>query len=718
VVADGDRTPPIDMTGWSDGEGTTEHEVPSTLDDFGNGLAAMTSPTSAHVGDDLTSSERGRLRGLAVVFLASGVLLATSEWMAARGSGHAHFYVFWAAYFLVVAPVAVALVSSGTSAGARGALVVALGIWSLAPSLLRTGNSPLFFDEFSHFRMLQDLVRTGHPVPSYGLLQIGANFPGLELVTSALYHLSGLTLWVSALVIAAVAHVALLAGVYVLVRDVSTSPRAGAIAAVVYSLNPSWLFFDAQFSYETLALPIFVWVLVFALRGIQTRDPGAAVVPRAIQIVLAMVLTAGLVVTHSVTSVVCAGVLVGVAIFSTLQHRGAMRSEVRTSPVIAWCLAAWAALLTIWRFADVGHPLLVYLGPAFHFSQQFHQLLSIFGIGTSLPLHGAFANSSAPSFEIACAYLMLPVLLIAFVWGLWGLLGSRHELSPLVFVAAVLGALFFASLPLASAIAYSEAAHRSWAFSFLGFAIVLGVAGGLALDGRLAITVRMHHLWPLPTIWRRGVRPVVAVCVAVVAIGSVSLGSSTAYRFGGPVQADSDPLYVGTQTAMVAAWFATHATAHDNVFANRFVVRPIAIASRVHVVKPGGSEVLLLLLPKLRWNSPALYSYSAKAKRGRGNDVTYIVFDRRTGTGSVKASFWYVENDSLLPRAARASKGYPGRLGCFNWVHAVFATSDYQVLKVDQRQLQHDLAHHTTGLNMRCTKKWGIFGSKHKAARR
>jgi hypothetical protein len=374
----------------------------------------------------------------------------------------------------------------------------------------------------------------------------------------------------------------------------------------------------------------------------------------------------------------------------------------------------------------VGHPLIVYLGPAFHFSQQFHQLLSLFGIGTSLPLHGAFANSSAPSFEIVCAYLMLPVLLIGFVWGLWGLLGSRRELSPLVFVAAVLGALFFASLPLASAIAYSEAAHRSWAFSFLGLAIVLGVAGGLAVDGRLSIRMRTHHLWPLPSIWRRGVRPVLAACLAVVAIGSVSLGSSTAYRFGGAVQPDSDPLYVGTQTAMVASWFAQHATASDWVFANRFVVRPIAIASRVRVVKPGGSEVLLLLLPKLRWYyrhptagqraaRAALFSYAAK---GRRHGVTYIVFDRRTGAGSVKASFWYVENDSLLPRAARASKGYPGRMGCFNWVHAVFATSDYQVLKVDQRQLQHDLAHHGTGLNMACLSTWGIFGSKHKAARR
>lgn len=657
----------------------------------------MTSPTLEASGARTTRGAPRRILVVGATFLVSGALLAVAEWMAARGGGTAHFYVFWIAYFLAVAPVVWLLLSSSTAASTRASLVVALGIWSLAPSLLRTGNSPLYFDEFSHFRMLQDLVRTGHPVSSYGLLQIGANFPGLELVSSALFHLSGLTLWISALLIAGVAHVALLAGVYVLVRDATRSSRSGAIAAVVYSLNPSWMFFDAQFSYETLALPIFVWVLVFAMRGIRSRDTGTPTRPRAVQIGLAAVMTGGLVVTHSVTSLVCTGVLVGVAIFSTFQHRGILRSDVDTSPLVAWLLAAWSVLLTTWRFSDVGHPLFVYLGPAFHFSQQFHQLLSLLGIGTSLPVHSAFANSSAPFFEVACAYLMLPVIFIAFVWAVWGLLGARRTLSPLAFVATILGALFFVSLPLASAAAYSEAAHRSWAFSFLGIAIVLGVAGGLAFDDRLAITVRSHRLWPLQASWARRLRPVLAGCVVVVAIGSVSVGTSIPYRFGGQVAPESDPLYIGTETAMVAAWFARNALPGQEVWANRFVVRPIAIASRVDVVAPGGPQLRLLLAPKVTTN--VLFSFE---------HVNYIVFNRFTGfLGGVKAWFWYVPSDSLLPKDERGNP-QQGRFGCLDWANAVFATNQYQILKVNTAQVTADTESGTNGLIPGCLHRWGI----------
>jgi len=655
----------------------------------------MTAPLVADdTAEDATRVSLPRVATLTVAFAVSGALLALSEWMAARGDTTAHFYVFWAGYFLAAAPVAWLIVSSRSSAATRGALVVALGIWSLAPTLLRTGSSPLFFDEFSHFRMLQDLVRTGHPVSSVGLLQIGASFPGLELVTSAMYHLSGLTLWLSALVIAAVAHVALLTGVYVLVRDAARSSRAGAVAAVVYSLNPSWLIFDAQFSYETLALPMLVWVLVFALRGARRREPGAPLLARGVQIGIAALLTGAIVATHSVTSAVCAISLLAIAIVATLQHR-----RTPTSPLVAWCLAVWALAVTTWRFADVGHPLLVYLGPTFHFSQQLRQLLSVLGIGTGLPLHNAFASSTAPLFEIVCAYLMLPILLVAFVWAVWGLVGVRRELSALVPVAAFLGVLFFVSLPLASAVAYSEAVHRSWAFSFLGFAVVLGVAVGLALDGRILVTARSRRLWPPPTRWLRSLRPGLAACTIVVAIGSVSLGSSTAYRFGGAVAPETDPLYVGTQTSMVAGWFTHHAGRRDVVFANRYVVRTIAIRSRVRVVKPGGTEVLLLLTPRIELDK--LYAYV----RDR---VTYIVFDRRTGqVGSVKPWFWYVPSDTLLPKDARTDF-FPGRIGCLDWVRAVFATTEYEVLHVERRKLVSDLNHHSNGLDTTCTSTFGI----------
>ncbi len=630
---------------------------------------------------------------LVAAFAASGALLATAEWMAARGDGSGHFYVFWVAYFLVVAPVAMLLCGPTTSSRLRGSLVVALGVWSLCPSLLRTGNHPLYFDEFSHLRMLEDLVRTGHPVSTAGLLQIGASFPGLELAASALYHLSGLTLWLSAISIAALAHVALLAGVFVLVRDVARSARAGAIAAVLYSLNPSWLFFDAQFSYETLALPVLVWGLVFALRASARRAPTAPTRTKVLELCIAATLVAALVVIHHVSSVVECAALVGVALAATLQARRGASGAHGISLPVAWGLAGWGVAVTAWRFADVGHPLFVYLGPSLHLSSQLSQLLSVLGIGAGLPLHSAFASSSVPTFEVVCAYAMLPVLLLGFVWALWGLSGHRRVLSPLSYVAAPLGALFFVSLPLASAAAFSEAVHRSWAFSFLGLAIVLGVACGYDDDGALSMSLRGRRLWPPPQQLRTRLAPAVAAALCIVAIGGVAVGTSTSYRFGAAVAPETDPLYVGTQSSMVASWFAAHTTSRDVVYANRFAVRPIAVASEVGVADPAGPQLGLLLAPSIP--RTALEAFAT-------DRVTYLVVDRRTGqVGGIAAWFWYVPTDSNLPADERSGI-HLDRIRCLDWASSVFATSDVVVLRVARPKLLADLHAGSDGLRPDC----------------
>lgn len=646
----------------------------------------LTAPIATAMEDREPSRKRQWVPLLASAFTASGVLLATAEWMAARGDTTLHFYVFWIAYFLVAGPVAWLLTRDWIGRHTSSGLIAALGVWSMGPVLLRTGNQPLYFDEFSHFRMLQDLVRAGHPVSTPGLFQIGANFPGLELATNFVYHMSGLTLWVSAVSVATLAHVALLCGVYALIRDVSHSPKSGAVGAVVYSLNPSWLFFDAQFSYETLAMPVFVWALVFALRAARDRRVIEGNRVQVLQACVTTILIAALVVIHHVTSVVAVAVLASLAIVATLQRRRSTGHSDRESlsPRLLWSFAGLALVLTSWRFVVIGHPLAVYLGSTFHVSQEFSQLLGILGIGPGLPLHSAFAGSSAPLFEIICGYAMIPVLLVAFVAAIWGLAAHRSELSPMTYVGVLLGALFFASLLLESAAAYSESVHRSWAYSFLGLAIAVGVATRYASEGRVALSIRGRRLWPPRTTWQGRLGLPVTACFVVVAIGGVALGTSTSYRFGGATAPETDPLYVGTQTAMVASWFATHTTASDVVFANRFDVRPIAVASRALIAN--GNEQLLLLSSQVPRS--ALLAFV-------NDKVSYIVFDRRTGlVGGVQPWFWYTDSDSNLPKDARVTI-YPGRIACLDWASAVYTTNDIEVLRVDQAHLIHDL--HTGG---------------------
>jgi hypothetical protein len=634
-----------------------------------------------------------RLAVLAAAFLISGALLAVAERMAAGGDRTAHFYVFWFAYFLVMAPVAWLLVSSRTRSGLRSALVVALGVWTMLPKLVRSGAMPLYHDEFVHLRMLQDLVRVGHPVSSPALLQIGASFPGIEILTSAVTHLSGLSLWTAAVAVASIAHVAMLAGVYVLVKEASGKSKAGGIAVLIYSLNPSWLVFDSQYSYETLALPMLVWGLVFALRAMRTPASGTTRGRFVLEVFLAAFFSAALVVTHHVTSVISCAMLLMIAVIVELRRRNGLTLDRPESSHVAWGLAAWAVVVTALRFVAVGHPLLAYLAPAWHLNEQFHQLLSRLGLATSLPNRAAFAGASLPTFEIICGFAMLPILLVAFVWGGWGLLGQRRKLSALHLAAAALGALFFVSLLLVTTVQFSEEVHRSWAFSYLGMAVVVGTATASALDGTLLITVRSHTLWPLPVPARRWAAVGAAVCTGIVAIGGVALSTSVAYRFGGPVSAGNDVAAYGTQTKMVANWFAKHTGSRDVVFSDRFVALPIATSSPVVIAEP--SELWALVLSP-QFNSDNLKSFLEKR-------VTYLVIDRRIGSMGVPVAWsWYTSYRIDVPLSYRGG-AYVGRFRCLNWANAVYATSDYQVFKVDTAKVADAVSNGGNGFVKGCS---------------
>ena len=93
------------------------------------------------------------------------------------------------------------------------------------------------------------------------LLPISQHFPGLHQTISAFARLTGSPLWPAALAVVVLAHVLSVLAVYQLVRAVGASASGAAVGAVVYTLNPSWAYFDTSVSYESLALPVLLWCL-------------------------------------------------------------------------------------------------------------------------------------------------------------------------------------------------------------------------------------------------------------------------------------------------------------------------------------------------------------------------------------------------------------------------------------------------------------------------
>jgi hypothetical protein len=624
---------------------------------------------------------------LFLLFVVSGLLLSFAEFLAANGNKWLPFYIFWIGYFAVVLPVGWLLARASTRDAHRGPLVLALAVWSLLPKLIRTGDQPLYFDEFSHLRLLQDLLHAGHPVAEPALLQISPSFPGLEMVTGALVQVSGLHPWGAAMTVAAISHVAILAAIFVLVSDVTMSKRAGALAALVYSLNPSWLYFDSQYAYETLAIPLLLWGLVFALRAIGTKTSKPSSVWTWVG--LSFLCSMSLVITHHDTAVFNCILLTAMAVIVTLR-RGTAPARATESPRIAWLLAVWALLVTTARFLDIGHRLAVYLAPILNVSAELRQLLSLLGLSSSLQSHAAFSNSGLPSFEIACGFLLPPVLLAAFVWAVWGLFTKRHELSSFLYVGALTGLGYFASLPLLTAAKFAEAVHRSWALSYIGLAMVIGFAIDRALRGELSFPVGDRQVARLQQPEARWSRIVATLMLAVAAIGGVAAGTSAVYRFGGPVHYGKDGAADGTQTNLVAAWFHDHGLRGQLVFADRYVSGPIAVHSDVSLVAP-----------RTLWGI-TFDSQVSPHLASQFNTVDYVVVDRRMGNGKAPPQgFWYAlgepgGNSHVVPSMNVL------RFQCFNWLNAVFATTDYEILAVDHAQLETDTGLVTNGLNGVC----------------
>src|SRR5258708_38502713 len=78
--------------------------------------------------------------------------------------------------------------------------------------LYRDLDYPLSFaynEEFIHWREAQDLAASGHLFRANPLLPIGPFYPGLEILTNALSSLTGLSIFVSGMIVLGVAAVLL-----------------------------------------------------------------------------------------------------------------------------------------------------------------------------------------------------------------------------------------------------------------------------------------------------------------------------------------------------------------------------------------------------------------------------------------------------------------------------------------------------------------------------
>lgn len=475
----------------------------------------------------LWEAEHDRLGGLASgvsigLLLAAGGMFALAYGMVSsnRTAGHA---IFWVAGALIVASFVVAVAAPDVSRATLFLLVELDAAVLFLPKVFRSPSGFNFYDELQHLRATEQVVASKHVLVSDPLNPVVGSYPGIHVATAMLSKLSGLSLFVSGQLILVVAHCLALGAVFLLADRFLGSRKIAALAAFIYGCNPAFLFFDAQFSYESLALPIAIAILAVATwrPQITGRRSMAVLLPSAI-------MTAALVLTHHITAY---ALVIIIALFALSLYRfdPAWRPlATRLSVLLVITLVAigvWLAFAAphTWR----------YLGP-----QIRENLLALPNFLTGQTVQSrASANVRGPEYETVAAFAGLAVLAITFCAGFVHRFRHRPHERGRIIPLGVIGLVFFASLPVAYVVSDAGTIARTWEFSYLGLAPLSAVAI-VALVGRKGTAALLASFGAL---------------FLILVLGTTARSGEN-IRFPGPYVANGGPRSATAETVAAARW--------------------------------------------------------------------------------------------------------------------------------------------------------------------
>ena len=229
----------------------------------------------------------------------------------------------------------------------RVARNVAVGCLAVTSTLMARATDPLLFtgfDEQLHMRTFADIIASHRLFQPNPVLEISPRYPGLETVTAVFYQI-GLPPMLAAVTVILVARLVLVFVLCDAVEHLTKSSRAGGLAVAVYAMSPQFVWFNSQFAYQTLSLPLALAVVSFAGRARHAANPlpllGGATV-----------CLLGVAMTHHLTSFLTAAFL----IVWTLVERGQARMAV------AYCALAAIAATLAWAVVQRS-TLQQYFGP-------------------------------------------------------------------------------------------------------------------------------------------------------------------------------------------------------------------------------------------------------------------------------------------------------------------------------------------------------------------
>ncbi|HKZ15716.1 MAG TPA: hypothetical protein VJL81_17905 [Solirubrobacterales bacterium] len=533
--------------------------------------------------------------------------------------------LFWAGLVLIYAPIAYRLLGGTASRGERLGLVLTLALSLYMVKVLRSPAEFVRFDELGWWRATHEAVLTGRLFEANPLNPATAGFPSLAAVTASLSQLTGISIFHSGLIVIGLARFVLVLALFLFLERITGSARGAGVGIVVYACNPSFLYFDVQFGYESLALAVAAAFLLATLRWsrIERAAVGGEVTDVAL---LVLLLACTLAVTHHMTSLAIVGFLCLWLLLRWLRIRGGDLVETRfRGPLLA--AVAIAAAFALWFAFVAGGETISELGGLF--SRAFNSIVDLVTGNQGSKKLFSGAGESQPLWARALAFASVVPVIALLAVGLRAIWRDRVRDS-LWLALTVVAVLYPVTLGLRLTEAGSETSQRASEFVFLGVAFLAAV-----------LVARLPTREPGTILSRlRGV--LIRVALTVVAVlafaGAFLLGELQATRQPGSYLVGAEDRSVTPQGVAAADFAAAHLEPRSRVLTDRTTATLLG--------SYGGMDPIFgrydgISLPRVLF---APHFGHADERVIHGQSLSFVVVDRRLSR-EVPLIGYYVESD-------------------------------------------------------------------------
>lgn len=565
---------------------------------------------------------------VACLSIALGMAAASYGYSSARNDAAEASVAYWCGLAVMMLVPAWRLMQPGLTRRERMGIILALGLALYFVKFMQHPTRFAYHDEHAHWRSALDIARTGKLYNVNPLLPVTPLYPGLALATASLSKITGLDLFASSVLLISAARVVMMLALYHLFETATRSDRAAGLACAFYAANPNFLYFDSQFSYETLALPLAI-MLTYAMARTQqgteaNNTPGLTLIA-----VLTLISNA---MTHHFTSYVTIVFLTlwGLMCLLLRKHQHNRPNPLNIAILAILINASW--LLYVANFT------LTYL--AFVFQSAFEGLVNAASAGGSMrrPFETDGGNSGPPIYQRLLGFASVGFTVAGIPFGLWEVLRRhRNKAMLLVMAGGMLLQPVMYVLRLTSSTAGWEISNRSAEFVFLAIAPVVSLA---VFSLRFPAWIDAIKRW------------IMAPALMTILIGGIIVSTPTWTLLPWPYHAGSDQRSIELTGISAAQWSKEYLGTGRRIVTDRVNGLLWATHGLQFLAITDGHPILpgLVLSPRFDETSRAI---------ARQSRLEYLIADTRFSQQQPLFGYYYVENERAiygimnpLPRAS------------------------------------------------------------------